>query len=192
MQSENLSSKVFAAAGLSVAIIIIGLVMSITACSRGEIEPTPTPTRQALNETALIFETIEQENGAGSKYNTVEPGIMVISSKEDITSLPSGSDEAIHKLQELDYENFFALIVFQGRKDSGGYDVQIERVAPVETTINVYAQFNEPKPNEVITLVATSPFHLVKIQKTGEWGQEFLFQVIVGDTIVATLNHFIP
>jgi hypothetical protein len=59
-------------------------------------------------------------------------------------------------------------------------------------TVNIYAQFDEPKPEEERTLIVTSPYHLIKIQKSGKWDQEFLFQVIVGDTIVAALNHFIP
>jgi hypothetical protein len=167
----------------------------LTACGRGEIEPTPTPTRQALNETALTFETIEQNDfaGTGKYYEDIEPGLMIISGNPDIASLDKWiTVEAIIKLKELDYENSFALIVFQGWKDSGGYNVQIERIVQAGKTVNIYAQFDEPKPEEERTLIVTSPYHLIKIQKSGEWDQEFLFQVIVGDTTVVSMNYFVP
>jgi hypothetical protein len=166
----------------------LGVSLLLTARGRGEIEPTST--LQALNETALNFETIEQKDGAGSAV--VDPGIIIISNKEDVADLPAGSDEAIGILQELDYKQSFALIVFQGEQGTGGFVVTIERITRVGTTIHVYVQFHIPKPEEEKTLVVTSPYHLVKIQKSGEWDQEFLFQLIVDDTIVASLNHFIP
>jgi hypothetical protein len=173
-----------------VAHLAFSMFLLLTACGRGEIEPTPTPTLQALNETALAFETIEQKDGAGSAV--VDPGIIIISSKEDVADLPAGSDEAIGKLQKLDYEQSFALIVFQGEQGTGGFVVTIERITRVGTTINVYVQFHIPKPEEEKTLVVTSPYHLVQVQKSGEWDQEFLFQVIVDGTVVASINHFIP
>ena len=141
--------------------------------------------------TELAFETIEQKYGAGSAYDAVEPGLLVISGMEDIANLRAGSDEVIYRLQELDYENIFALIVYQGQRGSGGYDVQIERVTRDGTTINIYVQFHKPKPDEARIDLITSPYHLVQVQKSGAWDQEFLFQVIVDDTIVASLNSYI-
>jgi hypothetical protein len=142
--------------------------------------------------TELAFETIEQKSGAGSAYSAVEPGLWVISGKEDIANLQAGSDEAIYRLQEIDYEDFFALIVYQGQRGSGGYDVQIERVTRDGKTINIYAQFHKPKPDEARIDLFTSPYHLVQVEKTGEWDQEFLFQVIVDGMVVVSIDHFIP
>ena len=115
--------------------LIAGIAFSVslllTSCGSIEIEPTPTPTSQALNEINLDFNTIEQINfaGTGYYYELTDPGLLIISDEPDIASLDEMvTDEAKSKLQELNYDNSFALIVFQGWKDSGGYHVQIERI----------------------------------------------------------------
>jgi hypothetical protein len=170
-------------------IIIAGIALSVilllTACDRGGFEQNSN--RQASNETSLTFETIEQKDWPSEIYPADKPGLMVIASQEDISKLQAGSDETIRKLQELDYVNSFALIVFQGLQETGGYDVQIESVTLDGTTINVFAQFQAPTPEEEKVDLISSPYHLVKIQKSGLWDQEFLFQLIVEDTVVATL-----
>lgn len=186
----HLTQPIALIAGFAFSVILL-----LTACGRAEIEPTPTPTRQTLNEITLVFETIEQNDisGTGQYYEDIGPGLMVISSEPDITSLGQlVTDESTTRLQELDYEHSFALIVFQGWKGSGGYEVQIERVTRAGNTINFYAQFHEPGSDDPVTTEITSPYHLIRIQKNGVWDQDFLFQVVVDSTIVASSNHFIP
>src|SRR4030065_1908864 len=126
----------------------LGVFLLLTACGRGEIEPTPTPTRQALNETALTFETIEQKYwaGTGQGYEAVEPGLIIISGESDIAKLDEWvTNEAKSKLQQLDYKHSFALVVFQGERGSSGYGVQIEHLTRSGTTINIYARFHKPQ-----------------------------------------------
>jgi hypothetical protein len=165
--------------------IALSVVLLLTSCDRGGIEQTSN--RQAFHETALTFETIELKDWPSEIYRSDKPGIMVIASQEDISKLHAGSDETIRKLQELDYVNSFALIVFQGLQETSGYDVQIDRVTLAGTTIHVYAQFQAPTPEEEKVDLISSPYHLMGIQKSGLWDQEFLFQLIVEDTVVATL-----
>jgi hypothetical protein len=171
------------------------ILLLLTSCRSIETESTPTPTRQSLNETELSFETIEQKDwaGTGQGYEAVEPGLIIISGEPDIASLDEWvTGEAIMRLQELDYENSFALIVFLGERGRGGYDIQIERLARSGKTINIYVQFHEPEPDKGYVDMMTSPYHLVQVQKGGAWDQDFLFQMIVDGTVVASLNHFIP
>jgi hypothetical protein len=174
-----------------IAYIAFSVFLLLTACGRGEIEPTPTPTIQALNETPLTFETLEQKDwaGTGQGYEAVEPGLMIISGETDIDKLDElVTNEAKSKLRNLDYENSFALIVFLGERGRGGYDIQIERLARSGKTINIYVQFHEPEPDKGYVDMMTSPYHLVQVQKSGAWDQEFLFQLIVDNTIVASFQ----
>ena len=138
------------------------------------------------NETTLNFESIEQDVYR-SGYDEGNPGIMVIKSRKDIPNWKGGSDEAIKKLQELDFENYFALIIFQGQKPNGGYEVEVKDVTKAGTTISIYAQFRVPKADEASTATITSPFHLIQVHKTWDWDQEFLFRLIVNGMIAATL-----
>ena len=167
------------------ATIVIGIAFStallITSCKPKEID--------------LTFETIEQKEwaGTGQSYEAREPGSIVISSLQDIANLDKlVTDEAMTQLQELDYDNYFVLVVFQGRKPTTGYRVQIDHITRTGKIINVYTQFLEPKPDEAKADAITSPYHLVQVQKIGEWGQEISFQVIVNETIVTSLSYFIP
>jgi len=166
------------------AIIVTGLVgtaLMITSCKPQERD--------------LPFETIEQKEwaGTGQSYEAREPGLMIISRLQDITSLDKlVTDGAMTKLKELDYDNCFVLVVFQGWKPTTGYRVQIDRTTRTGKMINIYTQFLEPKPEEAKADAITSPYHLVQVQKTGEWGQEISFQVIVNETIVSSLAYFIP
>jgi hypothetical protein len=166
--------------------IAFGAALMMTSC-----KPQGTNLTFAT-ETDLTFETIEQRELGGS-YEARQPGLIVISSFQDLANLDGlVTDEAMAKLQELDYAAYFALVVFQGWKPTTEYSVQIDRVARTGKTINVYAQFHEPRPDELKGDLVTSPYHLVQVQKIGEWDQEFSFQVIVNETTVASLSHFIP
>ena len=168
--------------------IAFGAVLMLTSC-----KPQGTDLTFAT-ETDLTFETIEQPELGGS-YEARQPGLMVISSFQDLANLDglvTVTDEAMSRLLELEYDAYFALVVFQGWKPTTHYSVQIDRVTRMGNTINVYAQFHEPKPDELRGDLVTSPYQLVQVQKIGEWGQEFSFQVIVNETTVASLSHFIP
>lgn len=145
-------------------------------------------------ETDLPFETIEQKEwaGTGKSYEAREPGLMVISQSEETDNLGIITDEAVQKLQVLDYGDYFAFVAFQGWKPNGGYSIQVNRVSRIGNSVNIYAQFHEPRPDEEKTDEITSPYHLMIVQKTGNWGQEVTFNLLDGETVVVSLSHFIP
>ncbi len=125
---------------------------------------------------SLHFETIEQtERSRVSRfYNSPEPELIVIAQPTDIATvttllLPEISD----KLKALNYQDSFAIIVFQGQKPSTGYSVQIESIVRRENVIVVNCKFIQPGPTEPTNDAITSPHHLVKVQKAGVWNQTF-------------------
>ncbi len=147
-------------------------------------------------ETDLPFETVEKNKlgpGTGHDYSTLRPGLVLITQPEEVTILNGwiGNDSKT-KLQKLDYNKVFALLVLQGEQGSGGFGVQINRIAQQGDTVNVYAQFFMPNQGEPEFSVVTSPYHLVKIKKDSTWGQEITFQVIVKGKVVVSPRHFIP
>ena len=93
------------------------------------------------HETDLNFETIEQKDEpyTGKRYESGDPGIMVITKVEEISNVDSWvSDAAISTLNTLDYQSNFAIVVFQGRKPTDRYSVQIERITRSEDKVFFY------------------------------------------------------
>jgi hypothetical protein len=81
---------------------------------------TGTPTPQG---TILSFETVEQEDysGTGIMYESKDPGIIIVSSIEDINNLAGlVSENSIKQFQTLDYQSYFIVATFHGRKPETG------------------------------------------------------------------------
>ncbi len=144
----------------------------------------------------LSFETIEQDiycPESGVLNESHEPGLIIVSQAEErdrlVNLINSGS---MWQLRRLDYGQYFALAAFQGRKGSIGYEIQIDQISREGNTVNVYARLNEPEPNTNVGATVTSPYHVVKVQKTGEWDQEITFNLFSGNTLVASLVQAMP
>lgn len=146
-------------------------------------------------EIALPFETIEQKEWAGTEkpYESREPNLMIVSRLEEVDNL-SGliTDEAKTQLQTVDYSNYFALLVLQGWKPNTGYKVTITHIARIENDVNIYAEFIEPEPDTAVSPAVTSPYHLVKVQKVGNWGQKVTFNLVSSNKPVISFTHKVP
>ncbi len=163
--------------------VILGMASGLGAC-----KPKPT-------EVTLPFETIEQKEWAGTDkpYESREPTLIIVSRLEEVDNLNGLiSDEAMIKLQALDYDEYFALVAFQGWKPSTGYSIQVNRISRLGNTVNIYTQLHEPTPDEAKADEVTSPYHLVQVQKSGSWGQVITFNLIGGETSIVSLFHTIP
>lgn len=53
--------------------------------------------------------------------------------------------------------------VFQGQQRTGGYAIRVTRVVRADTTLEVHAAFTSPPPDAIVTMVLTSPAHLVSV-----------------------------
>jgi hypothetical protein len=147
-------------------------------------------------EINLAFDTIEQTDWPGTihPYDRRDPGITIISSLNEIESIVDLVSETTYiELNKLNFEKNFVIIIFQGEKISSGYSVKITQVTRLDTIINVYALFIEPKPNEPKNDEMTSPYQVIQVMKKSEnWGQEFIFNLIVDQKIIMTIPNFIP
>ncbi len=151
-----------------------GTTQSLPA-SRTAIPPSPTPL-----ESEMPFETIAQ--GDRSRYESQEPALIVVSSPEEIPKVadlfwanPPGIGE---QLQALDYKTHIALVVFEGKKNTGGYRVEVEQITRRGDEVICHALSLTPKPGVERSTEVTSPFHLVQITKEGDW-QEMRFTLSV-------------
>lgn len=122
-----------------------------------------------------------------------QPGRMVLKDSEDIAVQGKEIPYPQWRLQSVDWDAYFVIIAFQGRKSSGGYSVTIERIVQRGSNINIYARFKEPGPLEGVVDHTTSPLHAVQVKKDERLvGKELQFGLVVGGTSVVNTSHFIP
>lgn len=184
-------------------LLVLVFMFGVSACQSQEtnlpLEATKqnanTETPPPLQETILPFETIEQKLKAdlGPPYEGREPRLMVIARPEEVANLNDWvTEDAKDRLQTLDYDTYFALIVFQGWKPTFGYGIQIERITRLEGEVTVFVQFKEPRPDEEKADTVTSPYHLVQVQKVDTWAQDVTFNVVADGTNIVSVSHTIP
>jgi len=144
-----------------------------------------------MKETELPFETIERQEI--SNYQNKEPGLVVITKQAEVNNLDDWVVQEVRsRLQTIDYNAYIVIAVFQGWKPTTRYGVQIKRIVRKENAISIHALFLEPKPGEPTGDLATSPYHLVRVQKIGTWGQTATFNLVVNDVIIASSSHYVP
>ncbi|MEW5872166.1 MAG: protease complex subunit PrcB family protein [Chloroflexota bacterium] len=145
----------------------------------------------------MSFETIEQKAGpgAGKEYESSDLRIMVITKPEEIGDLNGWvSDAAISELNMLEYKPSFAIVVFQGRKPTDRYSVQIERITRSGDKVRVFIKLLEPPQDQAKNDIITSPYHLVSVQKTDSWAQNVTFEVVdsLTNTVIASTISYVP
>lgn len=174
----------------------------LSACRSQETElpaETTEKTEVALpgksQEIDLLFETIEQKLKAdlGPPYKGRELAVMIITRPEEIAQLNDWvTEDAKSRLQTLDYDTYFALIVFQGWKPTFGYSIQIERIIRQEEKVLILARLEEPEPDEVVPDTVTSPYHLIQVQKEDTLTQDVVFDVVADGIVVISVSYTIP
>lgn len=75
----------------------------------------------------LPFQSVEHASGTGELYEDRQPGVIVISTAEEVAKLDGRiTPESLAQLQTLDYQKHLAIAVFQGWKPADGFDIPIE------------------------------------------------------------------
>jgi hypothetical protein len=168
---------------LLLAIAAVGLAVMTSTCNT---QP---------REVNVPFETMEKREspGTGTLYEAETPAIVVVARADDVSTLVGWvSADAKTRLETIDYDEQFALAVFQGSKITGGYNVEVDRIARLGHTVNVYAQFHEPRPDDQRTDVITSPYHLVLVERVDLRSQGVTFNLIVNKAVIQSSEYTMP
>jgi hypothetical protein len=144
-------------------------------------------------ETELSFETIEQENNPDSikQWEGREPKLLIIASAQDIeTARPYVTDEALAALRQMDFTSQFAVLAFRGFRGSSHSGFKIERIVRRGNEIALYARPGSEGPDTVVR----SPYHLIKVNKEGNWNTDFTFSLYFdqAEAAVASTTHRVP
>ncbi|AFM02534.1 hypothetical protein Fleli_0022 [Bernardetia litoralis DSM 6794] len=144
--------------------IVSLLFLSFSSCksSKDKQENKPIP-----------FETVFETMSLGSETQ----GTKVVQSKEDLKDfeVANGNDMA-KELLEVDFEKNTLIMVMAGMKNTGGFDIKIEKIINTNDKITVfYKEINPPK-DAMLTMALTYPLHAVTIKKTDK---EIVFEKII-------------
>jgi hypothetical protein len=145
-----------------------------------------TPTTPGVE---LVFETIERADipGTGGEYQGKDPKMSIIARAEEIDALGDTiSLSAQDELRKLDFNQYFAIAVFQGLKGTNMYGVDIQRVTKNGNAITIFTHFTERNPELAAAAINTSPYHIVKVQKDGLQGKFDFFLNVDGEVILKT------
>ena len=183
MQKRNSIRSLFTMLALPGLVALAGLVLVAVA-----IIPSGC---QGRKEVDLLFETIEKSER--SRYSMPDSKMVIITEAGERNALESiVSLNAQAQLQDLDFDQYFAVAVFQGLKGTNMYGADIQRMARRGDTITVYAHFTERDPELVAADINTSPYHLVKVQKGGTLQGRIEFVLNVDGTMVDQQTHLLP
>ena len=97
-----------------------------------------------------------------------KPGHIIIRDNESyiqfIDSLKLDESQYANFLK-VDFKNKNVLVLFQGQKNSGGYEISIESIVNSNETIVVKKKGIGPKKGELATTVITNPYCIALIPK---------------------------
>jgi hypothetical protein len=66
---------------------------------------------------------------------------------------------------EIDFKSEMVVVAAQGAQPSGGYDIEIERVAAGDGELKVYVLSTSPAPSCGVLTVITSPVVMVRVPR---------------------------
>ena len=141
--------------------------------------------------TDLSFETVALSEL--SNYGAKEPDLVVIAQPAEVDALNGWVEpDVLARVRAIDYGTSIVIGVFQGWKPTTRYGVQIERITRRGDVITVHALFTERKPGTGAADAETSPYHLVRLPKTGVWRKAITFNLVSDDELATSLSHDIP
>jgi hypothetical protein len=112
---------------------------------------------------SIPFETSFKTMSLGSETE----GSKVIQDKGDFKDFEVANGNDMPKeLLEVDFEKNTLVMVMAGMKNTGGFDIKIEKIIEVNDKITVFYKEMNPPQDAMLTMALTYPLHAVTIKKT--------------------------
>ncbi len=127
-------------------------------------------------DTIIPFETILRTAFSGSETK----GTMVVQKKNDLENFEvANENEMPEELLEVDYEKNTLIMVMAGTKNTGGFDIEIEKIIETNNGVTVFYKETNPPKDAMLIMAFTYPTHAVTIKKTDK---EIIFNEITTKT----------
>lgn len=162
---------------VSLLLLFLAILASLSACKP--------------QETELYFETIEQEAIApsGEALQDEAPALIIVATPEETGQLGNlVSEYAQQQLLDMEYDNYFAVVAFLGWQPTRHEGIRVERVVRKGQSVSVFTQVGLRTGDTEVT----SPYHLVKVEKSGQWDTNIDFALVIEEAKVTSQVHHIP
>jgi hypothetical protein len=131
---------------------------------------TPPPTDNFPPGKDLDFELIVPSGDytAEGSYKSEDAKIQIITSVDNLTSETLNQlDPKDHQyLLSANYQGFFSIIVFNGRRGGIAGYLQIHRIWRDNDVVYILAHFNDKDPGIIVLTIFSSQYEIVKIRKS--------------------------
>jgi len=149
--------------------LLLALIFSVNLMVGGCAHSTPSPTMH----TAVPMAVIAGGPVAGGA-DTI-PGGLWITNREQLDDLTKRMFESSRirsqgaGLPDIDFSTEGVLVVWMGRKTSGGYALELmAQQAEIENrTARVPVRWIEPRPGAVVTQMMTNPYLMIRLARGG-------------------------
>ncbi len=149
------------------------------------------------DEKNVPFETIElqfETPGADRAYKEETSKIQVVSRLEDVTTdgvMISPTSQQV--LMGTDYDKYLVVIAYYGWIGTTGYGIEIKQITQSGQKVKVYAELTRPKPDQLLGLSFTSPYHIVRLNRKDVPSQQSLTFLLYTDNRIADRQEvFLP
>lgn len=146
--------------------------------------------------TELSFsEVVRVENNfdGTTRASSRSPSLAVASRSEEVSQFANLVDQSqFGDLTKVDFTEQFLVLARLGNQPTAHYSITIDRISRSGSTLYIHAIVSKPKPDILAETLETSPYHLVRVDRTGDWNGDFEFALEIDGETVATLSHFVP
>lgn len=141
-------------------LIIILLMLLITGCNVSKI----------INSTSLIYQTEKKLTGNWSKKVKPQNGKYRIITNENkeifLKNWRSDKNKPYYqKLNKINLKNKVAILAYLGEMPTGGYKIQIDKIAEKDEKLLVKVKYVSPAPDDAVTMALTYPYDLVVLSR---------------------------
>ena len=134
---------------------IIVFLALLTSCNSSKTTP---------EQNTLDFDVI-LERATGGKTTK---DIVVVSDKNALEQIYNGinsNQEPGYQIPEINFETESVIVFFLGEKNTGGYSISVRNISESKNSISVFYQEKGPKLTDMVTMVITQPYCIVKTKK---------------------------
>ena len=115
------------------------------------------------NENEVPFETVFESVSLGGENE----GTKVVQNKNDLENFEmANGNEMPKELLDVDFSKKTMLMVMSGTKNTGGFDIHIEKIMEDNDKITVFYKETNPPKDAMLIMALTYPLHAVSIKKT--------------------------
>lgn len=131
---------------------------------------------EALEKSVVSNGVVTIKQSQNGSYRFSKKSNEIINDSESFETLWNdlhANQSPLPELPEVDFSKYTVTASMMGVQNSGGFSIEITKVAEVDNIIGIKIEEMEPGYGCFTTAALTSPFHIVKIPKQS--GKDFHF-----------------